>query len=67
MIPWGPPISFASGWGSAKLPGEEGADYVLGRFAPEEEELMEAAVNRAVQALATLLEEGLESAMNKFN
>jgi len=48
-------------------PGEEGADYVLGRFAPEEEELMEAAVNRAVQALATLLEEGLESAMNKFN
>jgi peptidyl-tRNA hydrolase, PTH1 family len=42
-------------------------EYVLGRFAPDEREAIEAAVARAADAVACWLKEGIESAMNRFN
>lgn len=43
------------------------ADYVLGRFRPEEIPLMENAVVRAAEALECLVKEDLQKAMNKYN
>ncbi|MGQ9512534.1 aminoacyl-tRNA hydrolase [Thermodesulfitimonas sp.] len=43
------------------------AAYVLSRFAPEEEELVQAVREVAVAALECVLREGLVQAMNKFN
>ena len=45
----------------------ESADYVLGVPPPEEQKLLDNAVERAVEALAVLIDEGLEEAMSKFN
>ena len=43
------------------------ADYVLGRPAGEDKELLEEAVERAARAVACIVEEGAERAMNEFN
>lgn len=43
------------------------ADYVLGRFRPEEIPLMENAVIRATEALECMVKEDLKKAMNKYN
>ncbi len=43
------------------------ADYVLQDFRPDEEEILEGVLHRAVQAIRTFIEEGLEAAMNRFN
>jgi len=43
------------------------ADYVLGAFAPEEREAVEAAVLRAADATAMFVAEGIERVMNAFN
>jgi PTH1 family peptidyl-tRNA hydrolase len=44
-----------------------GKDYVLGRFAPEQRKVMNAAVERSVSALLTWIEKGINAAMNQFN
>ncbi|MDW8064653.1 MAG: aminoacyl-tRNA hydrolase [Anaerolineae bacterium] len=43
------------------------ADYVLQDFRPDEEEILEGVLHRALQAIRTFIEEGLEAAMNRFN
>jgi PTH1 family peptidyl-tRNA hydrolase len=43
------------------------ARYVLGEPEPEEREALEAAVERAAEAVACILREGLGVAMNRFN
>ncbi len=43
------------------------ADYVLGHFSKAEKELMEESYKRAVCAVETILEEGVEPAMNLYN
>jgi len=45
----------------------EARDFVLGRFSKEEETVLSPALDRGLQALLTVLEEGLEEAMNRFN
>lgn len=42
-------------------------DYVLGDFDPEAWAIFEAARDRAVQAIETILQSGLGAAMNRFN
>lgn len=43
------------------------ADYVLGRFTPEQESAVEPAIERAADAAECFVAEGLAAAMNKFN
>ncbi len=43
------------------------ADYVLGRFPKEEEPVMRDALKHAVEAVESLIEDGLEATMNRFN
>ena len=43
------------------------ARYVLGEPEPEEQEALEAAVERAAEAVACVLREGLAVAMNRYN
>jgi PTH1 family peptidyl-tRNA hydrolase len=54
------------GVGRPSLPMDT-ADFVLQRFAPEEEAALGPRVEEAVQALETLLTEGPAEAMNRFN
>lgn len=50
-------------------PSEGGGNigHVLGRLSPEEQKLADEAVERATQAVACLLAEGIATAMNKYN
>lgn len=48
-------------------PGEELVDYVLSPFRPEEEEPAAEMVERAADACEAWLEEGIETAMSRFN
>jgi PTH1 family peptidyl-tRNA hydrolase len=48
-------------------PGFAGKDYVLGRFSQEQRPLVDAAVKRAVEAIAKWTESGIDAAMNRFN
>lgn len=43
------------------------AAYVLGRFSKSEAEIMDEAYDKACKAVATIIREGVDSAMNKFN
>lgn len=47
--------------------GADPADYVLSPFAPEEQALVEAAIARAADATESLIVDGPERAMNRFN
>ncbi len=42
-------------------------DFVLKNFLPEEKETVEQMINTAVEAIETIVNDGLEKAMNKFN
>ncbi len=54
--------------GIGRPPGNmDPADYVLQDFSPEEEAVMAEVRERAVAAIETWLEEGIETAMNRFN
>jgi PTH1 family peptidyl-tRNA hydrolase len=61
--------------GIGRPPGEEEAgmdeeaviSYVLSDFSPDEVQLIEPAISRAVEAIECLLSEGIVTAMNKFN
>jgi PTH1 family peptidyl-tRNA hydrolase len=46
---------------------DEIVDYVLGNLNPQEEELMQSAIDRACEAVECILAEGLTAAMNKYN
>ena len=46
---------------------EDKVAYVLSAFAPEEEHLVQEAVERVSDALLCIIEEGLEQAMNRYN
>ncbi|HEX79100.1 MAG TPA: aminoacyl-tRNA hydrolase [Dehalococcoidia bacterium] len=46
---------------------DEVIDYVLSDFTPEEDRLMKKAIERACDAIACLITEGLNSAMNGYN
>lgn len=52
--------------GIGRPPGEA-KDYVLGKFAPEERETCENAINRAAEALRTALTLGLDRAMTVYS
>lgn len=43
------------------------ADYVLGRFTPEQWSALEPALDRAVEATGVFIAEGIAPAMNRFN
>lgn len=43
------------------------ADYVLGRFSGPERKLMDEAVERAAEAVRTIIQQGADAAMNQFN
>ena len=43
------------------------ADYVLGRFSKSDREAVEEAADRAVEAVLTIVSEGPDAAMNRFN
>ena len=43
------------------------ADYVLGHFSKEDQKLMDEAFKEAADAAVTIMTEGIDSAMNKFN
>ena len=47
--------------------GWESADYVLGRFAPDEQALIKEAIDKAADAVEAILKEGTAPAMNRFN
>lgn len=51
----------------APPPYMDAADYVLGKFSEEERPLVEAAVERAADAVQVWFEDGIERAMNRFN
>lgn len=54
--------------GTGRPPGSmEAADYVLQDFPSDEIELLDVTLNRAVDAILTFLQHGLEHAMNLFN
>jgi PTH1 family peptidyl-tRNA hydrolase len=44
-----------------------GKDYVLGKFSPEQRLKIDPAVDRAVNAIKTWIEDGITAAMNRFN
>ncbi|HHW15364.1 MAG TPA: aminoacyl-tRNA hydrolase [Firmicutes bacterium] len=46
---------------------ERGIGYVLSPFSAEEQPLVEAALDRAAEAVETILSEGVEAAMQRFN
>jgi PTH1 family peptidyl-tRNA hydrolase len=47
--------------------GSDPIQHVLGRFRPDERELIEAAVNRAADAVEAIQREGLDKAMETYN
>ena len=47
--------------------GWDSADYVLGRFASEEQDLIREAVTKAADAIEMILKEGAAPAMNRYN
>lgn len=50
-----------------KPAGYDLADYVLGHFSGDEKKIMEESVNRAVDALLVMMNEGADAAMNQYN
>ena len=54
--------------GTGRPPGrQEAADYVLQDFPAQDIELLEEALNRAVEAVLIFIQDGLERAMNLYN
>ena len=53
--------------GIGKVPRSVTSEYVLGRFAPDEQDLIEEALAAAADAAECWLTRGIEAAMNQFN
>ena len=51
----------------AKPKGWDLADYVLGHFSSQERELVDEAVKKAADAVETILQNGIDAAMNQYN
>ena len=51
----------------AKPKGWDLADYVLGHFSSQERELVDEAVKKAADAVETILQSGIDAAMNQYN
>jgi peptidyl-tRNA hydrolase, PTH1 family len=51
----------------APPPHVPGKDYVLGRYSSEQQKLIEPAIDRAASAILTWIENGIQTAMNRFN
>jgi PTH1 family peptidyl-tRNA hydrolase len=43
------------------------ADYVLGRFNPDEIKGVQESIEKIAEAVATILSEGIETAMGRYN
>ena len=48
-------------------PGTDRVGWVLGEMSPEDQRLVDDAIHRAADAIISLLEEGVDAAMNRFN
>ncbi|MGN0369843.1 MAG: aminoacyl-tRNA hydrolase [Butyrivibrio sp.] len=59
-----PRLKFGVG---GKPEGMDLADYVLGRFSRQEEEVIDKAADNACDAVECMITEGCDSAMNRFN
>lgn len=55
------------GIGRPDIPEMETADWVLGRFSAEEEPVVKKVVEAAAQAVKSIITDGVEIAMNKYN
>ena len=55
------------GVGGKPYPDSDMADWVLGKFTGQDKAAMEQAIAKAADAVACLLEQGIEQAMAKFN
>lgn len=55
------------GVGAKPDPSFDLADYVLGHFTSEEKKLMEEAVGKAAEAVACMISDGVDLAMNRYN
>lgn len=53
--------------GIARPQAEGAVDFVLSTFAPEERPIIHAAISRSVEAVETILAEGIVAAMNRYN
>jgi len=54
--------------GIGRPPGKtDAADHVLARFSPEERQMLNDALDRAVEALEVAIVDGVDVAMNRFN
>lgn len=53
--------------GIGREPGMDSADYVLSKFRPEEQSVIRLAMDNAVDAIISIIDEGVEKTMNKFN
>ncbi|MBO4808438.1 MAG: aminoacyl-tRNA hydrolase [Lachnospiraceae bacterium] len=51
----------------AKIEGEDLADHVLGHFNKDDAKIIEIAAETAAEAIKTMLTDGVDKAMNKFN
>jgi PTH1 family peptidyl-tRNA hydrolase len=51
----------------ADPPKGETISHVLGKFAPQEREPVQQAIDQALNAIETIYEKGIETAMNRFN
>jgi PTH1 family peptidyl-tRNA hydrolase len=47
--------------------GIDAAEYVLGEFTPEEQEVIAKTLEKAANAVETIIVEGIGAAMNKYN
>ena len=59
-----PRLKFGVGDKPAKM---DLADYVLGRFSKDEEEILGDCVDKACDAVSVMVSEGADAAMNRFN
>lgn len=55
------------GVGRPDIAGMDPADWVLGRFSAEEDPVVNKTVEAAAQAVKSIIAEGVEAAMNKYN
>ena len=55
------------GIGRPEHSGQQSADWVLGRFAPGEQETLGELLKTAVEAVKTALTQGIDTAMNRYN
>jgi peptidyl-tRNA hydrolase, PTH1 family len=52
--------------GIGRPPGDA-VDHVLSRFSPDEMPIIDEAIDRAVAAIRSIMDEGIDAAMNRFN